>query len=154
MNADPESPNPKVVSPRLEDVGIENIESDEFPRLDAGADALAVTRVGQIVAALEEFDARGERRIHRIVTSQFRIGREPGCHLVLQMEPRVSRRHARIFRVENDYTLEDNCSTNGTYLNGVRVQGCIPLRKGDQIRIGDRRFKFIHCKEEDLTTGY
>jgi len=150
MNAEPENPYPSVDTPKLDDVGIEDIESGEFPVLDTQA----VTKAGLIVAALEEFDARGERRIHRIVTSEFRIGREPGCHLVLRLEPRVSRRHARILCIEDDYALEDNCSTNGTFINGVRLDGAVQLRKGDQIKIGGREFKFVHCKEADLTTGY
>ena len=32
--------------------------------------------------------------------------------------------------------VEDLGSTNGTYLNGDRVQGARPLRKGDRIQLG------------------
>jgi pSer/pThr/pTyr-binding forkhead associated (FHA) protein len=48
----------------------------------------------------------------------------------------VSRAHARISRgAEGGWTLTDLGSTNGTFLNGVRVRSAV-LRDGDEIRIG------------------
>jgi hypothetical protein len=48
----------------------------------------------------------------------------------------VSRVHARISRsAQGGWTLTDLGSTNGTYLNGVRVRSA-ELHDGDEIRIG------------------
>lgn len=47
----------------------------------------------------------------------------------------VSRAHARISRGAEGWTLTDLGSTNGTFLNGVRVRSAA-LRDGDEIRIG------------------
>lgn len=53
--------------------------------------------------------------------------------------PQVSRRHACIeCQVDNTYRLRDLGSTNGTYVNGQRVQSHL-LRQGDSIQIGPFR---------------
>lgn len=45
------------------------------------------------------------------------IGRDPSSDVVLD-DPRVSRRHAEIFRKGNELWVKDLASTNGTFLNG------------------------------------
>lgn len=47
----------------------------------------------------------------------------------------VSRVHARIERIAGQYTLRDLNSTNGTFLNGRRleIQECVPIQPGDTI---------------------
>ena len=54
------------------------------------------------------------------------------------VEQGVSRRHAKIRRVDNTLTLIDLESTNGTYLNGQRLLPNQPrmLRDGDEVRLG------------------
>lgn len=48
----------------------------------------------------------------------------------------ASRLHARIARRQDGaWTVTDLGSTNGTYVNGVRVRSAV-LRDGDEIRIG------------------
>lgn len=50
-------------------------------------------------------------------------------------DPSISRDHARIDRLSGEWVLFDELSTNGTYVDGVRVHSCI-LRDGDRVRIG------------------
>lgn len=54
------------------------------------------------------------------------------------LEGGVSRRHARIFFQANCFYIEDLGSTNGTYLNGVRLEPYSPrpLGDGDELRLG------------------
>ena len=54
----------------------------------------------------------------------------------------LSRKHARIV-VDNDgiYTLFDNGSNNGTYVNGDRITEH-RLRDGDRVQIGTHTFVF------------
>lgn len=61
-------------------------------------------------------------------------------------EAKVSRRHARIQFVNNQYLLEDLGSTNGTFINrGPRLLPGIkqPLNNGDEIIVGKTFLKFI-----------
>ncbi|MDB5107528.1 MAG: garA 2 [Candidatus Binatus sp.] len=63
------------------------------------------------------------------------IGSHPSNDIVLD-DPNVSRRHATIARKIGRYQLTDLGSTNGTYVNGVRVRDTTVLRRGDEIRFG------------------
>lgn len=65
---------------------------------------------------------------------QVLIGRGPECDLVVP-DRQVSRHHARIQRRESGYALEDLGSKNGTHLNGVPVEGEVPIQDGDVIQI-------------------
>jgi len=73
--------------------------------------------------------------IYPIEQDEVVLGRESGVDILID-SPGISRRHARIF-VENDqYTLEDLGSSNGTFLNGERLRGRLGLKHGDEIRLG------------------
>ncbi|HET8758341.1 MAG TPA: FHA domain-containing protein [Solirubrobacteraceae bacterium] len=65
------------------------------------------------------------------------LGRAPGSTVVLS-DPSVSRVHARISAGNGEgVVLEDAGSSHGTYLDGVRVTGPVPLHDGAKIRLGD-----------------
>ncbi len=72
------------------------------------------------------------------------IGREPKCGIQLLVKD-VSRRHARIGFCGEDYQIEDLKSTNGTYVNGLKVVTCV-LRNQDQIEIGGVQIIFNEKK--------
>lgn len=57
-------------------------------------------------------------------------------------EKGISRRHATLYRTRHTLSLVDLNSTNGTYLNGVRLVPHQPrlLRDGDEICLGNMRF--------------
>jgi pSer/pThr/pTyr-binding forkhead associated (FHA) protein len=79
----------------------------------------------------------GELEGERWVLDQERvtIGRAVDCDIVLPKR-QVSRRHARIERVDDGYVLRDLGSKNGTYVNGQRVEGApYRLKDGDEIQI-------------------
>jgi putative peptide zinc metalloprotease protein len=65
------------------------------------------------------------------------LGRAPGATVVLS-DPSVSRVHARISAGNGEgVVLEDAGSSHGTYVDGVRVTGPVPLYDGVKIRLGD-----------------
>ena len=63
------------------------------------------------------------------------IGRAPTCTLVID-DDYCSARHCRIFPEHGEWKVEDLGSTNGTYLGNQKVTDPVPLRRGDQVRIG------------------
>jgi DNA-binding winged helix-turn-helix (wHTH) protein len=71
------------------------------------------------------------------------IGRDPRSQVWLEHDG-VSRRHAQIrIGAEADRpTLTDLGSTNGTSVNGKRVDGPTPLADGDVIKVGSVSVKF------------
>ena len=72
------------------------------------------------------------------------IGRDAGNTVPLPNDTNTSRRHATIQASGGQFSLVDNGSSNGTFLNGVRVvaQTPQPLRPGDEVQIGMTRFRF------------
>ena len=50
--------------------------------------------------------------------------------------------HARLYSRGASYYVEDMNSTNGTFLNGGRLEGEAELKDLDQIRIGGTEFRF------------
>jgi len=72
-----------------------------------------------------------------VTTTNFAIGALEGNHLVLPGDLTVSGQHARLLWENAVLKIEDNKSTNGTHVNGHRLEpGRHLLRPGDQIRIG------------------
>jgi hypothetical protein len=55
----------------------------------------------------------------------------------------VSGHHAEIRRARNAYFIHDLGSTNGTFLNGQRIESEQPLRPGDEVRFGAARFAMV-----------
>jgi DNA-binding response OmpR family regulator len=76
-------------------------------------------------------DREGERFV--LETCPCTIGRDAECLLALDA-PGMSRLHARIDRSYGQYTIADEGSTNGTFVNGERVQDEVLLTDGDEIQ--------------------
>ncbi len=68
------------------------------------------------------------------------IGREADNTLSIP-EAAVSRYHARVTERDGQWWLHDNGSTNGTLVNGERIEACA-LEDHDIVRIGDTLFRF------------
>lgn len=64
------------------------------------------------------------------------IGRSSECAVPLPADNFVSQVHARVFRRENEYWVEDLGSTNGTLMNGRKLSGPAPVRRGDRLQVG------------------
>jgi adenylate cyclase len=69
------------------------------------------------------------------------LGRHPDNTIQL-LDRIVSKTHCHIDLVEGNYTLFDQGSLNGTYVNGERVQGTRALRPDDEITLGSTKIVF------------
>jgi hypothetical protein len=69
------------------------------------------------------------------------IGRSRQCDVVLN-DPNVSREHAEIRPRGGSWVLNDLGSTNGSSLNGRRIDGSEVLKRGDEIEIGTSLITF------------
>ena len=63
------------------------------------------------------------------------VGRMPGSTVVIE-DPKVSRAHAELFVTDQRAFVRDLGSTNGTFVNGVRIKDVVELKDGDQIVFG------------------
>lgn len=70
------------------------------------------------------------------LADEMTIGRAAGCGVALPDDTFVSQLHARVFRREGDFYIEDLGSTNGTYLNGKKVSAASVMHKGDRVQVG------------------
>lgn len=69
------------------------------------------------------------------------VGRGEDCDIGIS-DHSVSRRHARIEATVAGYRIEDLHSTNGTFVNNVRVS-VTRLMDGDYLRVGGSIFRFL-----------
>lgn len=75
------------------------------------------------------------------LTGEITIGRRGACDVALR-DDSVSGRHAGFRRRSGHWEVEDLGSTNGTYVNGRRVTGALPLQPGDVISVGTSTWRF------------
>jgi pSer/pThr/pTyr-binding forkhead associated (FHA) protein len=91
------------------------------------------------VKLLVKLQGQGSRTIE-IPNGSFTIGRKASNDLTID-DHTVSGQHARIVKVQSVYFLEDLNSTNGTSVNGKRIERH-QLRDADVITIGQHRIIF------------
>ncbi len=71
---------------------------------------------------------------------KFFIGRAKECNLRAGSEA-ISRRHCAITRGDGKWMVRDLGSRNGTHVNDVRIEQEVPLKVGDELRVGPLKFR-------------
>jgi hypothetical protein len=88
------------------------------------------------------------RLMHRVDAREWQlipgptvIGRSKSSNIQLSDSVKVSRSHAIVVFEDGMCTVMDNDSSNGTFVNGIRLSPgqIIPLNDGDQIQLGDQQ---------------
>ncbi len=83
----------------------------------------------------------GQHTVLPMDRPKLTIGRDAANDLSLD-DPDVSRWHAVLLRTGSTWLIEDTASTNGTYVNGLRITSRTTLNNGDTLRVGNGLFSF------------
>jgi pSer/pThr/pTyr-binding forkhead associated (FHA) protein len=112
-----------------------------------------MVRLGSPFLLLRE--PEGEQVFVRLAgRTRLTIGRRPESDLSLPWDARVSRLHAELEMVGNDWVIsDDGLSTNGTWVEGARLTGRHRLHDGDQVRVGDTVLAFCAPLEMETATA-
>ncbi|MCL1790559.1 MAG: DUF3662 domain-containing protein [Peptococcaceae bacterium] len=94
----------------------------------------------EIDAYLEFVEGFHLGKVYHLVQDAVVVGRQQTCDLALR-DDEVSRQHLNVFREGQRWCIEDLGSTNGTFVNGVRVDKSI-LKPLDRVRLGQTTFVF------------
>jgi pSer/pThr/pTyr-binding forkhead associated (FHA) protein len=106
----------------------------------AAAAGLGRTNTGLLVVlASPALDPGTERELD---SAPVTMGRAPENDLVLDTDEFASVRHARIEPRRDGVWLQDLDSTNGTFLNGVKLTRPQKLTPGDVIRVGETDLRY------------
>src|SRR5918999_3632342 len=84
-------------------------------------------------------DGEGRQRIVELppAVERMTVGRRSSNDVALPWDTEVSRVHAELQRIGEDWTLaDDGLSRNGSFVNGVRLSGRRRLKDGDTLRFG------------------
>ena len=108
-----------------------DVVAGEFDDLGIKGPALVVRSGGGRVG--ETFHPNVERTT---------IGRSPDCGIFLD-DVTVSRKHAVLLQRDGVFTIEDQGSLNGTFVNRKRVESA-ELSDGDEVQIGKYRLTFLN----------
>lgn len=113
------------------------------PRRARGAEqarAAPRSRAGKPPERLSVTGPDGKGTTYSLV-EELIIGRAEKCQVVLS-DPYASQLHARVFKRESGFFMEDMGSTNGTSLNRKRLSQPTPVYRGDRGRIGKTDLEF------------
>ena len=69
------------------------------------------------------------------LVSSMQIGRAETCE-INPKDDYLSQFHARLFPRDGAWFVEDMGSTNGTFLNDIKVSGPLEVHAGDDVRLG------------------
>jgi pSer/pThr/pTyr-binding forkhead associated (FHA) protein len=87
-----------------------------------------------------------------LAAERITLGRSAQCDVPLEWDPKISRLHAELERIDEVWVVvDDGLSSNGTHVGGERVVGRRRLRHGDVIRLGDTMVAF--CAPGDASPG-
>lgn len=119
------------------DVKADIVESDE-PQPEAGPQTALIQMSLEADAELVLVGKNARR--WPLSKDEIVIGRLEGCDVIVE-DPSLSRRHAEIRREGDEWVLIDLGSTNGTEVNGKRVNRH-RLAPGDRLTFGETTFEF------------
>jgi len=82
------------------------------------------------------------RQTMQIPETGLLIGRSQDCNLCLTDEF-ISAKHCKIFFENEKLFIEDQGSTNGTFIDGIQVEKKSSLEQGQEVQIGATVLKIV-----------
>lgn len=123
-----------------------SVNSDAVSQNDSGSGSAVSLPDGLWVLVRSTSDNGSNHRMN-VMGPSFMVGRHPSCNLCLS-DGTVSGRHAEIVTINRDLFIRDLNSTNGTLLNGRRLQHLTGLRSGDVIHFGSVMYTLQSSTDE------
>ena len=92
-----------------------------------------------VVVSSPTLEAGHERTLDSVAVT---VGRDPQNDLKLDGDDFASAKHARIEPRRDGVWVEDIGSTNGTFLNGIKLTRARKLTPGDVVRVGETELRY------------
>jgi hypothetical protein len=105
-----------------------------------GGGDVALVEAGKLVVVKSPAFAEGEE--WELDASPITFGRSAQNDVELKRDEYASSSHARVEPRRDGVWLEDIGSTNGTYLNGIRLTRAKRLTAGDIVRVGETELRY------------
>jgi serine phosphatase RsbU (regulator of sigma subunit) len=109
----------------------------------------ATPRPDEIVHYLVAVGGIEPGRVIEVGATPLTIGRDARQSLVFP-DTEMSRVHARVFVKNGEVVAEDLGSTNGTFVDAVRLTSPTSLREGNVLRVGGQLLKYERRSREDV----
>lgn len=117
------------------------LPQESFVLKPAAAGALGLTvQSGRLVVTQSPHFDDGE--VFELDTAPLTIGRTPQNDVALEGDEFASASHVRIDPRRDGVWVVDLESTNGTFVNGKRIDGPHRLSVGDIVRVGETELRF------------
>jgi pSer/pThr/pTyr-binding forkhead associated (FHA) protein len=95
---------------------------------------------GELIVVRSPILKQGDR--YELDSQALSVGRSEDNDLALHGDQYASAHHARIEPRGADVWVEDDGSTNGTYVNGTRIEAPERLSSGDVVRVGETELRY------------
>jgi hypothetical protein len=126
------------------------VQPESVPERESAGRTMIYSNAGRVAEPLEErARSRGQSALllmggRRLVVGPAGVtmGRSRQCDVMVD-DPNVSRTHAELRPRGDSWVFADLGSTNGSGLNGRRVEGPEVLKPGDEIELGTTVLKFV-----------
>ena len=107
--------------------------------------AIAALPAGNAILIVRRGPSQGSRFLLDVDVTV--AGRATNADIFLD-DVTVSRKHAEFVRHGNNFSVKDLGSLNGTFLEGERISGEVPLADGAEVQVGKFRMSFFASRED------
>lgn len=93
------------------------------------------------------------KRILALREQRVTVGRSDDNDLILANDPTVSRQHAVLEDINGVWQIRDLQSSNGTFVNGIRVTSSAPVNPGDRVSVGSSSLRIVDAVDGLLSAS-